>query len=80
MKKTRIFSKRYDSYLSSFILECFENALITVNYSNLPHSKDYLPPGNKHATNKIVAELCIHAFYLVMNVACCVACSIPGAK
>ena len=36
--------------------------------------------GNKHATDKIAAELCIHAFYLAMNVACGVACSFPGAK
>ena len=38
-----------------------------------------LAPGNKHATDKIAADLCIHAFYLAMNVAC-VACSFPGAK
>ena len=59
---------------------CFENALVTVNYSNLPHSQDYLAPGNKHATDKIAAELCIHAFYLAMNVAYGVVCSISGAK
>ena len=40
-----------------------------LRYSNLPHSQDYLAPGNKHATDKIAAELCIHAFYLAMNVA-----------
>ena len=71
---------RQDSYLSSSILECFENALVTVNYSNLPHSQDCFAPGNKHATDKIAAELCIHAFYLAMNVACGMVCSIPGAK
>ena len=72
---------RQDSYFSSSILERFENALITaVNYSNLPYTKDYLAPGNKHATDKIAAELCIHVFYLAMNVACGVVCSIPGAK
>ena len=71
---------RQDSYLSSSNLERFENALVTVNYSNLPHSQDYLAPGNKHATDEIAAELCIHAFYLAMNVACGVVCSIPGAK
>ena len=49
---------RQDSYFSSSILERFENALVTVNYSNLPHSQDYLAPGNKHATDKIAAELC----------------------
>ena len=53
---------RQDSYFWSSILERFENALVTVNYSNLPHSQDYLAPGNKHATDKITAELCIHAF------------------
>ena len=53
---------RQDSYFSSPILERFENALVTVNYSNLPHSQDYLAPGNKHATDKIAAELYIHAF------------------
>ena len=62
-----------DSYFSSSILERFENALVTVNYSNLPHSQDYLAPGNKRATDKIAAELCIHA----MNGACGVVCSIP---
>ena len=56
------------------------NALVTVNYSSLPHSQDYLAPGNKHATDKVAVELCIHAFYLAMNVACGVVCSIPGAK
>ena len=71
---------RQDSYFSSSILERFENALVTVNYSNLSHSHDYLAPGNKHATGKIAAELCIHAFYLAMNVACGVVCSIPRAK
>ena len=71
---------RQDSYFSSSILECFENALVTLNYSNLPHSQDYLAPGNKHATDKIAAEHCIHAFYLAMNGACGVVCSIPGAK
>ena len=71
---------RQDSYLSSSILERFENALVTVNYSHYPHSQDYLAPGNKHATVKIAAELCIHAFYLAMNVVCGVSCSIPGAK
>ena len=71
---------RQDSYFSSSILERFENALVTVNYSNLPHSQDYLAPGNKHATDKITAELCINAFYLAMNGACGVVCSIPGAK
>ena len=71
---------RQDSYFWSSILERFENTLVTVNYSNLPHSPDYLAPGNKHATGKIAAELCIHAFYLEMNVACGVVCSIPGAK
>ena len=55
-------------------------ALVTVNYSHYPHSQDYLAPGNKHATVKIAAELCIHAFYLAMNVVCGVPCSIPGAK
>ena len=53
---------RQDSYFSSSILERFENALVTVTYSNLPHSQDYLARGNKHATDKIAAELCIHAF------------------
>ena len=48
---------RQDSYLSSSILERFENALVTVNYSHYPHSQDYLAPGNKHATVKIAAEL-----------------------
>ena len=71
---------RQDSYLSSSILERFENALVTVNYSHYPPSQDYLAPGNKHATVKIAAELCIHAFYLAMNVVCSVPCSIPGAK
>ena len=75
---------RQDSYLSSSILERFENALVTVNYSHYPHSQDYLAPGNKHATVKIAAELCIHTFYLAMNVdlnvVCGVPCSIPGAK
>ena len=71
---------RQDSYFSSSILERFENALVTVNYSNLRHSQDYLAPGNKHATDKIAAELCIHAFYLAMNGACGVVCLIPGAK
>ena len=71
---------RQDSYFWSSILERFENALVTVNYSSLPHSQDYLAPGNKHATDKIAVELCIHAFYLAMNVACGVVCSIPGAK
>ena len=71
---------RQDSYFSSSILERFENALVTVSYSNLLHSQDYLASGNKHATDKIAAELCIHAFYLAMNGACGVACSIPGAK
>ena len=66
---------RQDNYLSSSILERFENALVTVNYSHYLHSQDYLAPGNKHAT-----ELCIHAFYLAMNVVCGVPCSIPGAK
>ena len=73
-----------DSYFSSSILERLENAPVTVNYSNLPHSRDYLAPGNKHATDKIAAELCIHAFCLAINVACGVGrgvvCSIPGAK
>ena len=36
----------------------------------MPHSQGYLAPGNKHATDKIAAELCIHAFYLAMNMAC----------
>ena len=76
----RIWLAKIYSYFSSSILERFENALVTVNYSNLPHSQDYLPPGNKHATDKIAAELCIHAFFLAINVACCVVCSIPGAK
>ena len=67
---------RQDSYLSSSI----ENALVTLNYSHYPHSQDYLAPGNKHTTLKIAAELCIHAFYLAMNVVCGVPCSIPGAK
>ena len=67
-----------DSYFSSSILERFENALDTVNYSTLPHSQDYLAPGNKHATDKIAAELCIHAFYRAMNVACGVACLFSG--
>ena len=71
---------RQDSFFSSSILERFENALVIVNYSNLPHSQDYLAPGNKHATDKTAAELCIHAFYLGMNGACGVVCSIPGAK
>ena len=61
---------RQDSYFSSSILERFENALVTVNYSNVPHSQDYLARGNKHATDKIAAELCTHAFYLAMNGAC----------
>ena len=61
---------RQNSYFSSSILERFENALVTVDYSNLPHSQDYLASGNKHATDKIAAELCIHAFYLAMNGAC----------
>ena len=43
-------------------------------------SSSYLAPGNKHATDKIAAELCILAFYLAMNVVCGVPCSIPGAK
>ena len=68
----------FDSDLSFSILERFESALVTVNYSNLPHSQDYLAPGNKDATDKIADELCMHAFYLAMNVAYGVACSIPG--
>ena len=71
---------RQDSYFSSSILERFENAIVTVNYSNVPHSQDYLAPGNKHATDKIAGELCIHAFHLAMNVACGLVCSVPGAK
>ena len=62
------------------ILKRFENALVTVNYSNWPHSQDNLAPGNKHATDKIAAELYIYAFYLAINVACGVACSFPGTK
>ena len=28
----------------------FENPRVTVNYSNLPHSQDYLAPGIEHGT------------------------------
>ena len=80
LDKTHSNLARQDSYLSSLILVRFENAFVTVNYSNEPHSQDYLAPGNKHATDKIAAELCIYAFYLAMNVACGVACSILGVK
>ena len=79
MKPIRLWLAKIATFSSS-ILERFENALVTVNYSHYPHSQDYLAPGNKHATVKIAAELCIHAFYLAMNVVCGVPCSIPGAK
>ena len=62
------------------MLDSFESALVTVIYSNFPHSQDYLALGNKHATDKIAAEFCIHAFYLAMNVACGEAYSFSSAK
>ena len=50
--------------------------------SNLISNKKiyFLASGNKHAKDKIAAELCIHAFYLAINVACGATCSFPGAK
>ena len=80
MKPIRLWLAKIATLISSSILERFENALVAVNYSHYPHSQDYLAPGNKHATVKIAAELCIHAFYLAMNVVCGVPCSIPRAK
>ena len=71
---------RQDSYLLSSILERFENAPVTVNYSHYPHFQDYSVPENKHATNNIAAELCIHAFHLAMWYVACQNWSIPGAK
>ena len=35
---------RQDSFSSSSISKRFENALVVVNYSNSPHSQDYLAP------------------------------------
>ena len=80
MKPIRLWLAKIATFRLQFSVERFENALVTVNYSHYPHSQHFLAPGNKHATVKIAAELCIHAFYLAMNVVCGVPCSIPGAK
>ena len=39
-----------DSYFASSILKRFGNPRVTLNYSNLPHSQDYLAPGIEHTT------------------------------
>ena len=79
MKPIRLWLAKIATFRLQF-WSALKTVFVTVNYSHYPHSQDYLAPENKRATVKIAAELCIHAFYLAMNVVCGVPCSIPGAK